>query len=265
MDFEPETLVSDLSIGPAPAAGDHQGAVARCAAHHHGRADLEPDRCRRPTACCEVIADLNAKGVSIIFISHRLNEVERMRRPRHRAARRRRSSAVSRRTRSRTMRDDPADDRARPQIALSAAGRAARRANVLEIDRGCAPTAYPDRTVSLHVRARRNPGPCRPDRRRPHGTGARHLRHRPMLGGGISLDGAAGRYPDAARRHRARHLSGARGPQAVPACCSTSPSPRTSRCPICRAIPRPTVVQAIAKRANAEAPEGAACASRRRR
>ena len=36
----------------------------------------------------QVIADLKSEGVSVIFISHRLNEVRGLRRPRRRAARR---------------------------------------------------------------------------------------------------------------------------------------------------------------------------------
>ena len=62
--------------GAAAAGRDRQGAVARRAPRHHGRADLEPDRSPRPTRLLEVIAELKADGVGVIFISHRLNEVE---------------------------------------------------------------------------------------------------------------------------------------------------------------------------------------------
>ena len=59
----------------ATAARNRQGAVVRCAARHHGRADVEPDA-HRDEPLLEVVADLKASGVSVIFISHRLNEVE---------------------------------------------------------------------------------------------------------------------------------------------------------------------------------------------
>ena len=49
-----------------------------------------------------VIAGLKADGVSVIFISHRLNEVQRLRRPRRRAARRPRRRRAGEATRSRT-------------------------------------------------------------------------------------------------------------------------------------------------------------------
>ena len=65
------------AVARAAAAGrDRQGAVAQRAARHHGRADLEPDA-RRDRPAADVIADLKADGISVIFISHRLNEVER--------------------------------------------------------------------------------------------------------------------------------------------------------------------------------------------
>ena len=61
--------------------GNRQGAVAGRPPRHHGRADLEPDAVRDRAADSAIIADLKANGVSVIFISHRLNEVERLRRP----------------------------------------------------------------------------------------------------------------------------------------------------------------------------------------
>ena len=99
-DFGPDTPVGALSLARDAARRDRQGAVAQGPAGHHGRADLQPDRDRDRTAARQSSARLKADGVSIIFISHRLTEVERMRRPRRRAARRQAGRRAAERARS---------------------------------------------------------------------------------------------------------------------------------------------------------------------
>ena len=42
VDFAPDTPLAELSLAQRQLARDRQGAVARCAPRHHGRADLEP-------------------------------------------------------------------------------------------------------------------------------------------------------------------------------------------------------------------------------
>ncbi len=74
----------------------------------------------------EVIADLKASGVAIIFISHRLNEVEHCA-DRVVVLRDGVGGRHARPGRDPARRHDPADDRPRPQGALHAARRAARR------------------------------------------------------------------------------------------------------------------------------------------
>ena len=112
------------------------------ASGHHGRADLEPDRSPRPTRLLQVIAELKADGVSVIFISHRLNEVERCA-DRVVVLRDGRVVGELDARRDHPRRDDPADDRPRPQGALHAAGGAARRRRCSR-STACAPPTYPD-------------------------------------------------------------------------------------------------------------------------
>ena len=101
-----------------------------------------------------------------------------------------------------------------------AAGRAAGR-GVLEIDGRRAPRPIPAQAVDLDAAARRDPRPRRAGRRRAHRAGPRRLRHRPAARRRVRLDGRAGRDRIAARRDRRGHLPRARGPQALPAWCST--------------------------------------------
>lgn len=73
------------------------------------------------------IRDLKAEGVSVVFITHRLAELEAGGGPRRRAARRP-GRRRARRRGDRPRGDDPPDDRPRPALALPAAGGAAGRA-----------------------------------------------------------------------------------------------------------------------------------------
>ncbi len=75
----------------------------------------------------KVIADLRASGVSVIFISHRLDEVNACA-DRVVVLRDGRLVGRPRARRDFTGGDDPADDRARPEIDLPPARRRARRA-----------------------------------------------------------------------------------------------------------------------------------------
>ena len=76
----------------------------------------------------KVIADLRASGVSVIFISHRLAEVTACA---DRVVVLRDGRLVGRLARGEITPggDDPADDRARPEVDLPAAGGAAGRAD----------------------------------------------------------------------------------------------------------------------------------------
>ena len=126
---------------------------------------LQPHPDRRPSVCCAVIADLKARGVCVVSISHRLNEIERCADrvvvPSRRAA----WSASSAATRS-----DHAtmirlmigrDLKSLYRAARSAARRARARA------RGCPHHGLPRPSGRPRSPPRRDPGPGRPDRRRP--------------------------------------------------------------------------------------------------
>ena len=161
----------------------------------------------------EVIAGLKAEGIAVIFISHRLHEVERALRPRRRAARRRAGRHARPRPRSTTTRMVRLMIGRDLKVAYS---RPARRAATPSLSRraASAPPPIPARDVEPRPAARRDPRARRPRRRRPHRTGARHLRHRPDA---RRHDRARRRsrssIRSAARGDRARHLPRAGGPQ----------------------------------------------------
>ena len=71
---------------------DRQGARPGRARADHGRADRVARPQTRPSALFELIERLKERGISIVYISHRLEEVFQHRRPRDRPARRAASS-----------------------------------------------------------------------------------------------------------------------------------------------------------------------------
>ena len=60
---------------PGPAHGDRPRGLVRRARGDHGRADLVALASTRCSACSALIADLRAKGVAVIYISHKLEEI----------------------------------------------------------------------------------------------------------------------------------------------------------------------------------------------
>ena len=125
---------------PEAAAGDRQGALARGAPRHHGRADLQPDHHRDRAAAA---GDPGSQGPGGQRDLH-LAPPERgrtLRRPRGRAARRPRGGRARGR-RDPARGDDPADDRPRSEGALHRACR--RRGRQHAGDRRiCAPPPTP--------------------------------------------------------------------------------------------------------------------------
>ena len=64
------------ALGRQPPAGrDRQGALAERPHPDHGRADGGADRGRRRSACSRIVRLLRERGVGIVYISHRLEEV----------------------------------------------------------------------------------------------------------------------------------------------------------------------------------------------
>ena len=61
--------------GKSAARRDRQGAVAECARADHGRADRGADRERRAAAARRRALRLQARGVGIVYISHRMEEI----------------------------------------------------------------------------------------------------------------------------------------------------------------------------------------------
>ena len=147
VDFPPDTPVAEMSLAQQQLLEIVKALSldARLVIMDEPTSSLtlaETDRLMR------VIAGLKAAGVSVIFISHRLNEVE----PAPTGSSCCATAAWSARSIAAeiTRRDDPSHDRARPQGALCAAGEAARR----EVSKSaaCGPATYPGHDVSLAVR-----------------------------------------------------------------------------------------------------------------
>ena len=72
-----DTLVEDLRIGQQQLVEIAKAVSLRRAHPDHGRADLGAER-RRGRDPVPVIADLKARGVAIVYISHRLEELIRI-------------------------------------------------------------------------------------------------------------------------------------------------------------------------------------------
>ena len=158
--------------------------------------------------------------------------------------------------------DDPADDRARSEIALHAAGRAAGRRRARDRRRRTA--TYPGQAVEPLGPPRRDPGPGRPGRLRPHRAGpGRSSASIPLRGGAIRLDGQADPDRDARATRSTAASTWCRRTARAPACCSTSRSPRTSRCRICRPTPRFWLVSTRARDRERARRSASACRSGR--
>ena len=125
----------------------------------------------------KVIADLKASGVSVIFISHRLDEVKTCA-DRVVVLRDGQMVGRARQGRDHPRRDDPADDRPRPAVDLPAAGDG-RRARRSCRSRGCGRRPTPSGPSISTVPPRRDPRARRPDRRRADRARAGGLRRRP--------------------------------------------------------------------------------------
>ena len=151
VDFEPHTPVADLSLAQRQLVEIAKALSldARLVIMDEPTSSLTASETER---LLKVIADLKAGGVSVIFISHRLNEVEHCA---DRVVVLRDGAVVGELARGeiRHDADDPADDRPRPEVALhpgrAAAGRRGAR------DRGRADRRIP---------TTRSTSPCAPAR-----------------------------------------------------------------------------------------------------
>ncbi len=231
--FRPDTPVASLSL-----AQQQMVEIAKALSVDARLVILDEPTSSLPLAETEklldVIAGLKADGIAVIFISHRLHEIEQRRRPRRRAARRH-PRRHARQGRDHARPHGQADDRPRPQGAARAR-RPHRPARSCCAARGVRTGTYPAQPVDLDLRRGEILGLAGLV-----GAGRTELARAlfgidPILGGHLVLDGEAASAPRTPpTRWRAASSSCPRTARA-PACCSICRSPRTSRCRTSRPI-----------------------------
>ena len=208
-DFEPDAPLAELSLAQRQLVEIIKALSldARLVIMDEPTSSLtltETDRLMR------VIAGLKADGVSIIFITHRLNEVMQCA---DRAVVLRDGRIVGALTRSELT--PAAMIRlmiGRDLKSLYVPPAAPPGDSVLDIVEAVTDT-YPDRAVSLSVRPRRDPRSRRARRLRAHGACPRNLRGRSAPRGRDQARGRTDPYCHTARGDRARDLSDSGGPQ----------------------------------------------------
>ena len=176
--------------GPAADGRDRQGAVASMPAWSSSTSRPRACPSPKPKNCSRSSPALKAEGIAVIFISHRLHEIERAC---DRVVVLRDGVLAGTLDQSRDHPRPPgqADDRPRPQGRLYAAARRPAARSCSRLRNGSAPPPIPTRDVEPRPASRRNPRPRRPRRLRPHRTCARLFGIDPIYGGTLSLDGAA--------------------------------------------------------------------------
>ena len=145
-----------------------------------------------------------------------------------------------------------------PPAVAAQPGAAARSA-------ACVTAAFPDHEVTLSVRPRRDPGPGRAGRLRPHLAGARHVRHRPDAGRRGPAGWQAAHHRHAARGDRPGACTWCRRTASAAAWCWTCPSPRTSPCAGLGAYAERWLIDRARRDQGRPRPSASSCASGRRR
>ena len=202
---------------------DRPRALDAVAPHRHGRADLGAVSRREVEKLFRIVRDLKAQGLSVIFVTHRLEEVMRDLRPLHGAARRHAASAAATVAETDDRRHHPHDGRARGQRAVRAPRPTPTPGEVaLAVEgltrRGNEPRPARDRarrrlaSMCGAARSWASPGWSAPGRTEM----ARAIFGADPFDSGAIVDRRqAGRHPLAAGRDPPRHRPGAGGPQAA--------------------------------------------------
>ena len=175
VDFAPDTPVSELSIAQQQLLEIAKALSfdARLVIMDEPTSSLTLTETSR---LLEVVAALKASGVSVIFISHRLNEIEQCA---DRVVVLRDGCTVGALDREHIHHDAMIRLMiGRDLKSLYTPPAAPPGSSMLDIE-AMRTSTYPDQPVSLSVRQRRNPRPCRPHRLGADGTRPRRLRHRP--------------------------------------------------------------------------------------
>ena len=121
--LDPGARIQDLSVGERQRVEIVKCLMREPAAAGARRADGRAAAGRDRGACSTSAQRVAARGCSVVLVTHKLAEIKKVARPRHRAARRPRGGAARRRRRSEIDRAGAGDDPARPRRP----GRRARR------------------------------------------------------------------------------------------------------------------------------------------
>ena len=184
LDVDPDAPGEGARHRPAADGGDRQGAGQGRRASWSSTSPPRPSPRPTRSGCCEFLRELRARGVSSIYISHRLEEVFRSPTASPCCATGARSATHRTAPRLTTRQGHRADGGPRGEETCTRGRPQARATSLLDgarlVGRGsrCNPGRFVVRNVAFEVRAGRGARHRRPDGRRAHGARQLAVRRR---------------------------------------------------------------------------------------